>query len=73
METNSSAVASIWWKLPNTVLEFIPIGSKPWAREKPPKTSMRLPAAAMAENSRNVTIPMAAPIATWVSVLANRP
>ena len=45
---NSSIVASIWWNLPKTVFMFIASGSKPWASEKPPKTSIRLPAAATA-------------------------
>ena len=49
---NSSIVASSWWNLPKTVFMFIDSGSKPWASEKPPKTSTRLPAAATAAKSR---------------------
>ena len=43
----SSMVASIWWNLPKIVLTDIASGSYAAASAKPPKTSTRLPAAAI--------------------------
>ena len=48
----SSIVASSWWNLPKTVLLFMRQRVERRASEKPPKTSIRLPAAATAAKSR---------------------